>query len=134
MRRLLVFLGCLAASHALASDSPLGDAAPPPAGSPFHAELLAAPDSLAPGETALMRVVLRIPAGHYVYEERTSFEILPGAGHELIEVRSPTAKTKHDTFLDEDVQVHDHDAEFTAQLHFHAETTVRAVLSTQGCS
>src|SRR5262245_14522345 len=95
------------AAPPVATASPFGDSlagAEPPATSPFRSEVVSAPDTVAPGEVALWRVVLRVPPGHYVYAERTRFEVLPASGVEILEVAAPAPETKHDTFLDEDVQ------------------------------
>jgi thiol:disulfide interchange protein DsbD len=78
--------------------------------------------------------LLRVPAGHYVYAERTQLTILPQPGLTVLDVQAPEPQTKHDTFMDEDVGVYAHDAEWVAQLRLDAPLTVVAVMETQGCS
>ncbi|MFQ5599437.1 MAG: protein-disulfide reductase DsbD family protein, partial [Candidatus Krumholzibacteriia bacterium] len=77
---------------------------------------------------------LGIPEDHWVYLERTGLEILPSLGFELVSIESPGAEVKFDPFLEEEVEVYKHDVEFVARLRPGWSTTVRAVLSYQGCN
>ena len=137
MRRTLLVLAVLAAGPAWGQENPFADPAAPqaaPAGSPFRSEVVTAPESLAAGQVGEWRVAIRVPPGHYLYAERTAFEWLPGAGAELLAVLPPTPVRKHDTFLDEEVDVHPQDAEFVVRFRMTRPAMLRGVLTTQGCS
>jgi len=111
--------------------SAAGDHAP---SSPFRAEALPGPDSVAAGEVTELRFVLRIPPEHYAYAERCTLVLLPDPGLEWVDLREPLPEKKMDIFLEEEVDVHKHDATFVARVRAGWPLTVRAVLSSQGCS
>ena len=140
MHRALVVAALFVSSLASASvDSPFGgaettDTGEGAPGSPFRAEALAAPDSLVAGQVAELRFVLRIPAEHYVYAERCTLELLPDPGLEVVGLQEPISEKKLDPFMEEEVEVHKHDATFVARVRAGWPLTVRAVLASQGCS
>jgi thiol:disulfide interchange protein DsbD len=141
-RRFVLLAACLLAGSPwraldaapLGNDADPFDTPAPPSGSPFRAEVLAAPDTVVSGAEAEIRVRLLVPEAHYVYAERTALEVLPVPGVELVGITAPTPKTKHDPFLEEEVQVYEHDADFTARVRVGWPATLRLVLATQGCS
>lgn len=102
--------------------------------SPFRADIVSVPDSVLVGATFEARFLLHVPAEHYVYAERCSLEILADPGLEIVGRQMPPSKAKLDPFLEEEVQVYDHDAEFAATLRLGWSTTLRAVVHSQGCS
>lgn len=136
---LLCLLGVLMTlpASALPDDPFGGQGETEPAGSfdsPFRSEVLAAPDSVDVGTVFEARFLLRVPVDHYVYADQCSLEILANPGLEIVSQQSPPSETKLDPFLEEEVQVHKHDAEFVARLRLGWSTTIRAVLHSQGCS
>jgi thiol:disulfide interchange protein len=103
-------------------------------GSPFRAEVVSAPDSVMSGAEAEVRVRLHVPAEHWVYAERTNLEVPAQPGVERIDVRAPESETKHDPFLEKEVQVYKHDAQFVARVRVGWPTKLQLVMTSQGCS
>jgi thiol:disulfide interchange protein DsbD len=138
MRRSVLAALVLVAGAAGADESPFAEsqagADASPGVSPFRAAVVAAPDSARAGEPIAVRVRVAVPAGHYVYDERTGLDLVPGPGWEVLGVDRPAAKTKYDPFLEEEVQVHEHDVELTARLRPLGGGPLRLVVTTQGCS
>ncbi len=136
MRRLwIVALLILLAAGAKAADSPFADAgSAAPVRSPFTATLAVPADTLSPGTIATLRVQVHVPAGHYIYDERTTLEVLAVPGVELAGTDRPHPETKMDPFLEAEVQVFKHDTEFAARLRVQQSASVRLVFGTQGCS
>jgi thiol:disulfide interchange protein DsbD len=138
MPRLLVVLILAALASPLhAGPSPFGSPDTTGAaatGSPFKPEIEAAPSPGGAGDTTELRVLLRIPPGHWLYAERTRLEVIPAPGVEVLDVQGPAGETKHDPFLEEDVQVLKHDALFVARLRVQSAAKLRAVMHSHGCS
>ena len=84
--------------------------------SPFRSEALPAPDSVAAGQVTELHFVLRIPPEHYAYAERCTLVLLPDPGLEYVDLREPQPEKKMDPFLEEEVDVHKHDATFVARV------------------
>jgi len=118
-----------------AADSPFTDASSAaPVRSPFTATLFAPTETLAAGAVTTLRVQVHVPAGHYVYDERTTLEVLAAPGLEIVGIDRPRPETKLEPFLEEEVQVLKHDTVFAARVRVQQSSLVRLVFSTQGCS
>ncbi len=115
-------------------EDPFAKSSAAPTGSPITTAVLEVPDSVAAGTEALLRFGLHVPAGHWVYQERTRLEVLPAPGFELVGVEDPVAELKLDPFLEQEVPVYKHDVEFLARLRSGWSGPVRAVLHYQGCN
>ena len=106
----------------------------PPTTPPFSSQIISGPDTVAAGAEAVLRYRLRVPADHWVYQERSGLEILPGPGYEIIGVEAPLAETKYDPFLEHETQVYKHEVDFTARVRMGWTAPVRAVMHYQGCN
>jgi thiol:disulfide interchange protein DsbD len=115
------------------SDNPFTQSQVPPT-QPFSSLILSGPDTVAAGSEVELRYRLRVPEDHWVYQERSGIELLPGPGYEIIGVTAPPAETKFDPFLEHETQVYKHDVDFTARVRMGWTAPVRAVIRYQGCN
>ncbi len=79
-----------------------------------------------------MTVTLAIPDGHYTYAERTGVEAEGDLVLEPLELQKP--KTKFDSFLEEEVEVFEHEVTFTYRVMGPVPESPQVTVSYQACN
>jgi thiol:disulfide interchange protein len=100
------------------------------AAGPFEATALR--EMAADGERLIVR--LSVPAGHYLYADKTSVRLLTNETARMDPEAVPEAKSKHDPYLDAAVSVYEHDAVFRYRLLDALDRPVSVQVAMQGCS
>lgn len=95
--------------------------------------------TLAPGATGELHVYIRVPAQHYLYQEKTTLEFQTLEGIRIKSLRYPRAVTKYDTFFQKELKIYSQDVNIVAVIEAPASLTtgrreIGAILAYQGCS
>lgn len=107
--------------------------------SPFHPVWDTSPLSVKPGEEATLSVTIRMPPGHFLYEDKTRLDFTLLDGIRVITINTPTAVTRIDPQTGHTAQVYVGEVVISARIHVPetmaaGERDLTALLSYQGCS
>lgn len=107
--------------------------------SPFQPVWDPAPLSVKPGEEAVLSVTIRMPPGHFLYEDKTSLDFTSLDGIHVVRIATPKAVTRTDPQTGHAAQVYVGEVAMTVRIRVPdamaaGERDLTALLSYQGCS
>ena len=134
--RLLIVIACCLGMITVA---PAGKAFAGFSGSPFQLIWDPAPVQVRPGEEASLAVTVRMPSGHFLYQDKTSLDFTSLEGIHVLKINYPKAVTREDPQTGHEAQVYEGEVEISARIKVPegataGERELMAILSYQGCS
>lgn len=110
-----------------------------PTGSPFRVLWDKEPLSLKPGEKFEAAIIIHVPAGHYIYADKTDVDFKSLEGIRIDEIKFPKAEKREDPYFGKTMEVYSSDVTIILVGHipepFDAGLReLTAVLDFQGCS
>jgi thiol:disulfide interchange protein DsbD len=108
-------------------------------GSPFQLIWDPAPIPVKSGEEATLAVTVRMPAGHFLYQDKTSLDFTSLEGVHVLKINYPKAVTREDPQTGHEAEVYEGEVEISARIKVPegasaGEHDLTAILSYQGCS
>lgn len=108
-------------------------------GSPFQPIWDPAPVQLKPGEEATLSLTIRMPSGHFLYQDKTSLDFTSLEGIRVLKINYPKAVTRDDPQTGHTAEVYEGEVEISARIKVpeaavSGEHDLTAILSYQGCS
>ena len=110
-----------------------------PTGSPFRVLWDKQALELKPGEKFEATITIRVPAGHYIYADKTDVDFKSLEGIRIDEIKFPKAGEKEDPYFGKTMEVYTGDVPIVLVGHIPesfgaGERELTAVLNFQGCS
>lgn len=108
-------------------------------GSPFQPIWDPAPIQVKPGEEATLAVTMRMPSGHFLYQDKTSLDFTSLEGIHVLKINYPKSVTREDPQTGHEAEVYVGEIEISARIKVPegasaGERDLTAILSYQGCS